>query len=575
MFNQKQTQPKVVHAHRKVMGLALSALLLAGPVLQSASPVFATDTQATTTDGETEVTFGDLTEMIASAEAILSEYTTAGFPPYPSQAAFQEAINTAKTLTADSDPTEIQKSYNAIEATFEAVDNDYNNYVALQEKSHEIQGVIENGNVYSQASLDSMQAVIDTINKILATTYTTSEDLETAVENAVNQDYLVELQVTADIQNILNATQTVETLPSAEALKAEKEAAYTTILQYGGSQASGIATGPITDALNNLQSIYDTYQKELAAKNALQAANDAATTVLSDGKTYPDEVIQAIKNAVAAGQTKVTDVTWGADQSEAYITAANAAAKAINDAVAEAKAITEPGQPSTPGPNLPNEINPNTVSLKQLRHSVVHTERIGMIQPDLTGGPALFRALAATKLVLAKNGVGYSQQEVDLLTDVLNKAYGQYVAGSTTGIQYADGIGQIFTKGQGVKLYNHPAGMPVLTPKDENQTLADQSAWKVFRKVILPDGSAWYEVGQNQWIQADYLLLEKNQVATISKETGATLWALNQKQVQDTGRQLDLNTPWRSFGQMWIKDQKYLNLGGNQWVNAKDVTVDA
>ncbi|MCD2256537.1 FIVAR domain-containing protein [Lactobacillus sp. CC-MHH1034] len=139
-----------------------------------------------------------------------------------------------------------------------------------------------------------------------------------------------------------------------------------------------------------------------------------------------------------------------------------------------------------------------------------------------------------------------------------------------------NGVGQVFfTTNSGIPLYDAPNGNIYHYTDGTQHLLANGTAWKVFRKATLSDGTTWYEVGQNQWVSAQYMMIQKSGVATINFAPGYSinLWQLQPDGVHFTGRRLTNGTAWKIYGSIMVGGVEYFNLGANQWVNSTYVTL--
>lgn len=149
-----------------------------------------------------------------------------------------------------------------------------------------------------------------------------------------------------------------------------------------------------------------------------------------------------------------------------------------------------------------------------------------------------------------------------------------YIA--TAAYRDIDGVGKVFfSDNQGIVLYNKPEGKQVKDADGEGRMLANESRWKVMRQATLQDGSSWYEVGKNQWVNARFVMIEEAQIGQIDylPDMGVNLWAFEPDGLHFTGRRLDNGSQWEMWGSMMINGQQYFNLGANQWVNAEYIAI--
>lgn len=109
------------------------------------------------------------------------------------------------------------------------------------------------------------------------------------------------------------------------------------------------------------------------------------------------------------------------------------------------------------------------------------------------------------------------------------------------------------------------------------RTLAVGTSWKTWNKAEAA-GTTWYEVANNQWVDgADVGALPQTSTqsfkGTVQLKNNEPLWIGLQGSY--AGRWLNQGSRWQAFSIATTSDgQRWYNLGGNQWVNAKAVAVD-
>lgn len=139
------------------------------------------------------------------------------------------------------------------------------------------------------------------------------------------------------------------------------------------------------------------------------------------------------------------------------------------------------------------------------------------------------------------------------------------------------GVGKVFfSTGNGVALLNKPNGTQVNDSDGNARFLSNGTRWQVSRQAILQDGSVWYEVGLNMWINAKYVMMESDvQVGQVDylPDLGVNLWSFEPDGLHFTGRRLDNGSQWKMFGSMMINGQEFFNLGANQWVDSQYISL--
>jgi hypothetical protein len=110
----------------------------------------------------------------------------------------------------------------------------------------------------------------------------------------------------------------------------------------------------------------------------------------------------------------------------------------------------------------------------------------------------------------------------------------------------------------------------------QGRTLANDTAWKTVFKVTLLDGSTWYEVGRNEWINGRYFLLNGSQaqspdttVVRIKNNVRATVYQAPGR--QPIGRTLAPNTAWRVSAVVAQGNQLWYQVANGQWISGLTV----
>ncbi|WP_157454389.1 DUF5011 domain-containing protein [Carnobacterium maltaromaticum] len=131
-----------------------------------------------------------------------------------------------------------------------------------------------------------------------------------------------------------------------------------------------------------------------------------------------------------------------------------------------------------------------------------------------------------------------------------------------------------YVAGYGIRVWSTPGG------NGSNQYLPHGTAWKIDQKATFKDGSIWYRVGKDQWVDGSYIkftpvsspgIKELKGVGTINYVQGYSVNVYRGAEASGenwTGNQLKHGTKWRVYGE---KDGFY-NLGGDQWVSTKYIS---
>ncbi|TFJ70067.1 DUF5011 domain-containing protein [Carnobacterium maltaromaticum] len=131
-----------------------------------------------------------------------------------------------------------------------------------------------------------------------------------------------------------------------------------------------------------------------------------------------------------------------------------------------------------------------------------------------------------------------------------------------------------YVAGYGIRVWSTPDG------NGSNQYLPHGTAWKIDQKATFKDGSIWYRVGKDQWVDGSYIkftpvsspgMKELKGVGTINYVQGYSVNVYRGAEASGenwTGNQLKHGTKWRVYGE---KDGFY-NLGGDQWVSTKYIS---
>lgn len=122
----------------------------------------------------------------------------------------------------------------------------------------------------------------------------------------------------------------------------------------------------------------------------------------------------------------------------------------------------------------------------------------------------------------------------------------------------------------GTSTYNMYAG-----PKVSNgDWLGNGTQWRYDKVVTLYNGEVWYRLGGGQWASGQNLTTgdTTNGTSGIVRMTSSANLYANAGSDQ-TDRVLDKGSEWRYFTKETVNGVVWYNLGGNQWISSKAVTV--
>lgn len=129
----------------------------------------------------------------------------------------------------------------------------------------------------------------------------------------------------------------------------------------------------------------------------------------------------------------------------------------------------------------------------------------------------------------------------------------------------------------GINVWNNPAG------NFTGQRLSHGTAWKIFQKATNNKGQTFYNVGKNQWVDAQYIsfspIASSNDAkniegfATIYYVPGYGIAVYDAANGTPTGKYLQHGTSWKIFKLQRVDNTNWLNVGGNQWIKADYVNA--
>lgn len=191
-------------------------------------------------------------------------------------------------------------------------------------------------------------------------------------------------------------------------------------------------------------------------------------------------------------------------------------------------------------------------------------------------------AKAASSAALSKDsslGPGYySQSTIDKANATKAEANAMPISGVAT-VNYKPGYG--------IALWSQPGTQ--LT----GRYLPTGSKWRVFKYTTI-NGQRWYNLGGDQWISAQYSVLNTGNeqhsdmqpqrpqnIRTISEHGTLRINYLMNQSVNvysapganATGKHLPNNTYWKYYKVAKYNGQDWYNLGGNQWVLGQYIQI--
>lgn len=111
----------------------------------------------------------------------------------------------------------------------------------------------------------------------------------------------------------------------------------------------------------------------------------------------------------------------------------------------------------------------------------------------------------------------------------------------------------------------------------KGKALKKSSSWKT-SQLLSVKGALYYGIGGGQWVKASEVAIQKIGVGHINynKHYGIQIWNAKHGIIYDKyghARKLKGQTNWKAFGTATIKGKKYYNLGINQFMEAKYVSL--
>jgi len=145
------------------------------------------------------------------------------------------------------------------------------------------------------------------------------------------------------------------------------------------------------------------------------------------------------------------------------------------------------------------------------------------------------------------------------------------------GEELTNTIATIVQHGTPVTVYDQVNGTAT------NKQLAEGTDWKAFRQVKDANGNVWYNLGGNQWIKGDGVILDakpntynhNRMVGVISETAGNVVYTAPGVSGKATDQVLKVGTGWQISATVMTDDgQTWYRVGTNQWIKADGVVFD-
>lgn len=101
-----------------------------------------------------------------------------------------------------------------------------------------------------------------------------------------------------------------------------------------------------------------------------------------------------------------------------------------------------------------------------------------------------------------------------------------------------------------------------------------------FTKIASENGNLWYCLGDDLWINGNFVKYDKGAVAIAPHMKNGLVMTMKTTPIygdanceDSAGRQLRDNSQWHYFAVYKNADHSAYNLGGNQWIKAQDVKI--
>ncbi|MCH3905771.1 MAG: glycoside hydrolase family 73 protein [Lactobacillus sp.] len=142
-----------------------------------------------------------------------------------------------------------------------------------------------------------------------------------------------------------------------------------------------------------------------------------------------------------------------------------------------------------------------------------------------------------------------------------------------------------YKPGYGIAVWSQPGKGAI-----KGKYLPHGSSWKTYGYAYV-NSHKWYNLGGNQWIDSSYVSATpvtkpsqtiKKAAYQITKVSGTvqvnylpdqSIVVWSQPGAKPSQKYLPNGTSWKFFGMTWLNGEAWYNLGGNQWVPAKYLSI--
>lgn len=147
----------------------------------------------------------------------------------------------------------------------------------------------------------------------------------------------------------------------------------------------------------------------------------------------------------------------------------------------------------------------------------------------------------------------------------------QTVQAATQYQSYSQNVYVNYDPGYSIAVFDAPGGSTTGT------MLKDGTSWKTFQAAKTDDGRIWYNLGGKQWINAQYAapyrVTKRSDNVKVYDVQDVALWTAPMTGIpfneQGIIKLLSKGSTWRAYGETTVNGEKWVNLGGNQWVKGQ------